>query len=79
MDTENSVIVLKEFDKKSNFDKKRYRIIRLANGMKAMLVHDGEVHADDDDDFWPSFSLAIDVGSSSDPSDLPGLAKYVGK
>lgn len=53
---------------------KRFRVNRLANGMKVILVRD-----DVRDNYWPSIALSVAVGSLSDPSDLPGLAQCVGK
>lgn len=79
MATGNSVVEIIEFPEKSENDAKEYRTIRLANGMKVMLVHDDKVHEDECGNYWPSCGLTVAVGSFSDPSDLPGLAKYVGK
>lgn len=52
---------------------KQFRVIRLANGMKVILVHD-----DVRDNYWPSFALCVSVGSLSNPTDLPGLAQCLG-
>lgn len=75
----NSGVGVLELPVKSKYDKKECRFIRLANEMKVMLVHDDRVHEDKYHHYWPSCGLAVGVGSLSDPSDLPGLAKYVGK
>lgn len=73
----SEVEILKCFNKPKH-DKKQYRVIRLANGMKVMLVHDDKVHEDECFDYWPSCGLTVAVGTLSDPNDLPGLAKLVG-
>lgn len=78
MESVNSAVEIMELPEKSNFSKKQYRIIRLANGMKVMLVHDDQVREDEYEVYWPTCSLAISVGSLSDPIDLPGLARYAG-
>lgn len=78
MESENSAVEIMEYAEKSICERKQYRIIRLANDMKVMLVHDDQVHEDDYEVYWPICCLAISVGSLSDPDDLPGLARYVG-
>lgn len=74
----NSDVEVLEIPAKSKHDNKQYRLIRLANEMKVMLVHDDRVHEDKSNDYWPSCALTVAVGSLSDPGDLPGLARYVG-
>lgn len=71
MDIGNSVVEIMDFPAKSENDAKQYRTIRLANGMKVMLVHDDKVHENESYAYWPSCGLTVDVGSLSDPSDLP--------
>lgn len=78
MDAENSPIEILDCPVKTREDNKQYRVIRLANGMKVMLVHDDEVHEDEHRNVWPSCALTVAVGSLSDPIDSHGLAQYLG-
>ncbi|KZV96205.1 hypothetical protein EXIGLDRAFT_747787 [Exidia glandulosa HHB12029] len=50
-------------------DDRDYRIIRLKNGLHAMLIHDPNVDK-------AAASLAVTVGHLSDPDDMPGLAHF---
>lgn len=81
MDTSNGIFEVMEFPDNLKYDKTQYRIIRLANEMKVMLVHDDRVHENENEDpsHWPACALSVAVGSSSDPSDLQGLAIFLGK
>lgn len=81
MDTGNCIFEVMEFPDKLKYDKAQYRIIRLANETKVMLVHDDRVHENEDENHsrWPACALSVGVGSSSDPSDLQGLAIFLGK
>ncbi|KAI3619291.1 a-pheromone processing metallopeptidase ste23 [Moniliophthora roreri] len=54
---------------KSQQDDREYRIIKLENGLEAMLVHD--VKADK-----AAASLNVAVGHLSDPYDMPGMAHF---
>ncbi|KAG9318651.1 Metalloenzyme, LuxS/M16 peptidase-like protein [Chiua virens] len=54
---------------KSQFDQRQYRVIRLDNGLTAMLVHDP--HTEN-----AAASLDVAVGHLSDPDDMPGLAHF---
>ncbi|KAF8136542.1 Metalloenzyme, LuxS/M16 peptidase-like protein [Boletus edulis] len=54
---------------KSHFDQRHYRIIRLENGITAMLVHDPNTEN-------AAASLDVAVGHLSDPDDMPGLAHF---
>lgn len=78
MGNENNEVEAMELSEESERNKRQYRIIRLPNEMKVMLVHDDRVNEDEKHRFWPSCALTISVGSLSDPSDFPGLAKIVG-
>ncbi|KIJ23612.1 hypothetical protein M422DRAFT_217479, partial [Sphaerobolus stellatus SS14] len=50
-------------------DKRDYRLIRLQNGLEAMLVHDKDADTS-------AASMDIAVGHLSDPDDMPGLAHF---
>ncbi|KAI8989729.1 insulin-degrading enzyme [Trametes punicea] len=55
--------------KKSPQDDREYRIIRLENGLQAMLVHDAKADK-------AAASLDVAVGHLYDPDDMPGLAHF---
>lgn len=55
--------------KKSLSDKRNYRLIKLSNNLRALLVHDPEADAS-------SASVAVRVGAFSDPKEFPGLAHF---
>lgn len=77
MDTDIGVEIMEVPEKLKNY-MKQYRVIRLANGLKVMLVHDDKVHDDENCCYWPSCALTIAVGSFSDPIDSLGLSQYLG-
>ncbi|THG99965.1 hypothetical protein EW026_g2491 [Hermanssonia centrifuga] len=54
---------------KSQQDDREYRVIRLANGLEATLVHDGKADK-------AAASLDVAVGHLYDPDDMPGLAHF---
>ncbi|KAF9246345.1 Metalloenzyme, LuxS/M16 peptidase-like protein [Melanogaster broomeanus] len=54
---------------KSLLDEREYRVIRLQNGLTAMLVHDPNTEN-------AAASLDVAVGHLSDPDDMPGLAHF---
>ncbi|KAH8824723.1 Metalloenzyme, LuxS/M16 peptidase-like protein [Flagelloscypha sp. PMI_526] len=54
---------------KSPHDDRTYRMIELANGLRATLVHDGSADK-------AAASLDVAVGHLSDPDDMPGLAHF---
>ncbi|KAJ3792301.1 Metalloenzyme, LuxS/M16 peptidase-like protein [Lentinula aff. detonsa] len=54
---------------KSAQDDREYRIIKLENGLKAVLIHDGKADQ-------AAASLDVAVGHLSDPDDMPGLAHF---
>lgn len=92
--SENKNVVILDAPDKSPFDKNQYRIIRLPNGIKTLLISrfDGTVSSDcntstvatisDDvesaDEYLSAVALAIDVGYNSDPPDVQGMAHFVG-
>ncbi|KIP12311.1 hypothetical protein PHLGIDRAFT_21111 [Phlebiopsis gigantea 11061_1 CR5-6] len=55
--------------RKSEQDDREYRVIKLANGLEAMLVHDGKADK-------AAASLDVAVGHLYDPDDMPGLAHF---
>ncbi|KAF9469217.1 Metalloenzyme, LuxS/M16 peptidase-like protein [Collybia nuda] len=54
---------------KSQQDDREYRLIRLDNGLQAMLVHDARADK-------AAASLDVAVGHLYDPDDMPGLAHF---
>lgn len=50
-------------------DNRDYKIIRLQNGLEALLIHDADTDT-------ASAALDVNVGSFSDPEDLNGLAHF---
>ncbi|KAH7107595.1 Metalloenzyme, LuxS/M16 peptidase-like protein [Auriculariales sp. MPI-PUGE-AT-0066] len=50
-------------------DDRDYRLIRLNNGLHALLIHDAKADK-------AAASLAVSVGHLSDPDDMPGLAHF---
>ncbi|KAI0306722.1 Metalloenzyme, LuxS/M16 peptidase-like protein [Multifurca ochricompacta] len=54
---------------KSQQDDREYRLIRLDNGLQAMLVHDAKADK-------AAASLDVAVGHLHDPDDMPGLAHF---
>ncbi|KAI0062244.1 hypothetical protein BV25DRAFT_1804109 [Artomyces pyxidatus] len=54
---------------KSEQDDREYRVIRLDNGLQAVLVHDAKADK-------AAASLDVAVGHLDDPDDMPGLAHF---
>ncbi|CAK5265298.1 unnamed protein product [Mycena citricolor] len=54
---------------RSEQDDREYRLIRLENGLQAMLVHDSKADK-------AAASLDVAVGHLRDPDDMPGLAHF---
>ncbi|KAJ7256509.1 Metalloenzyme, LuxS/M16 peptidase-like protein [Mycena haematopus] len=54
---------------KSAQDDREYRLIRLENGLEAMLVHDAKADK-------AAASLDVAIGHLDDPDDMPGLAHF---
>jgi insulysin len=50
-------------------DDRQYRVITLANGLEALLIHDPDADR-------ASAAMDVNVGSFSDPVGLPGLAHF---
>jgi len=64
------VVRVTEDLEKPSLDNRTYRIIRLLNGLEALLVHDAETDK-------ASASLDVNVGSFCDDDDMPGIAHAV--
>ncbi|KAJ6645539.1 Insulin-degrading enzyme [Pseudolycoriella hygida] len=54
---------------KSHYDYRRYRGLKLSNGLKVFLASDAETDKS-------AAALTVEVGSMSDPNDIPGLAHF---
>lgn len=79
---------------KSPFDKNQYRLIRLPNGIKSLLIspYDGTVSSTEKtttsattpadvetaDEYYSACALVVDVGSNSDPQDVQGMSHFLG-
>lgn len=63
---------------KSEGDKKEYRLIKLKNGLKALLM---QTYTDsenpDQDDNHAAASLMVTVGSFDEPPEIGGLAHFL--
>lgn len=55
---------------KPSLDDRQYRVVRLDNGLEALLVHDPETDK-------ASAALDVNVGSFSDEDGMPGMAHAV--
>ena len=55
---------------KPDLDDRQYRVIRLANQLEALVVHDPNTDK-------ASASLNVNVGNFSDDEDMPGMAHAV--
>lgn len=64
-----SVIVDTDKIVKPDVDDRNYRIIRLQNGLTALLINDPSTDKS-------AAALDVNVGSYNDPKDLPGLAHF---
>lgn len=56
--------------KKSNFDPKSYRYLKLKNGLQVLLIHDPKAQK-------AAVSLDVNVGSGADPKGREGLAHFL--
>lgn len=66
----DGVVVVTDVMEKPSLDIRSYRVIRLANQLEALIIHDPETDK-------ASAALDVNVGSFSDPKDMPGLAHAV--
>lgn len=94
LSSENNNVEILDTPDKSPYDKNQYRLIRLPNGIKTLLISrdNGTVSPDTNtsasattsdeiesaDEYLSAVALAIDVGYNSDPPDVQGLAHFVG-
>lgn len=69
-DANRPVTIVTETVEKPSLDDRSYRVIRLANQLEALLVHDSDTDK-------ASASLDVGVGNFSDEDDIPGLAHAV--
>lgn len=67
----NDVKILEE-PSKSPCDKKTYRLIKLSNGLKALLVKNGEMNNNS-----AAVALVVNVGSFDDPIEIQGLSHFL--
>ncbi|CRK88532.1 CLUMA_CG002282, isoform A [Clunio marinus] len=63
----------------SESDKKQYRLIKLPNGLKALLIHKPENTSADgsENESLSSAALKVGVGSFDDPQNIGGLAHFL--
>jgi insulysin len=66
----DGVVVVTDVMEKPSLDIRSYRVVRLANQLEALIIHDPETDK-------ASAALDVNVGSFSDPKDMPGLAHAV--
>ncbi|KAF4685801.1 hypothetical protein FOZ60_006075 [Perkinsus olseni] len=59
---------------KSPNDKRQYRVVRLDNGIEAVLV---QLPLDDELKTKAAMAVSVGVGSFTDPTEYPGLAHYL--
>jgi hypothetical protein len=64
------VVVISDELEKPLLDKRSYRLVQLPNKLEVMLIHDPETDK-------ASAAIDVNVGSFSDPEDMPGLAHAV--
>jgi insulysin len=51
-------------------DNRTYRVVRLANDLEALLIHDPDTDK-------ASAAMDVNIGSFSDADDMPGMAHAV--
>lgn len=66
----------------SSGDKKKYKLIKLPNGLRTLLVQSATIHAENDfetkiKDRSSAVALCIDVGSFEDPFEVQGLCHFL--
>lgn len=72
-----SQVTVLETPIKSEGDKKEYRLIKLANGLKALLVSKSNDGTSTESEDLAAADLTITVGSFQDPSNAMGLAHFL--
>jgi insulysin len=55
---------------KPQLDNRTYRVVRLANDLEALLIHDPDTDK-------ASAAMDVNIGSFSDADDMPGMAHAV--
>lgn len=76
------MIIVKDFEslelpEKSSSDEKLYRLIKLPNGLKALLVHQSIKSKSDIKETSSAVCVCIDVGSFEDPFEVQGLSHFL--
>lgn len=74
-------VVLKSPEKCEN-DRNKYKLLKLTNGLKVLLVKKPKVERKIDDeiiigDNSTSVALCVDVGSFEDPTEVQGLSHFL--
>lgn len=69
LSSQSPIVASTLITEKPLLDNRDYKVIKLQNGLEALLVHDPETDK-------ASASLDVNVGSFSDPADLNGLAHF---
>jgi insulysin len=64
------VQVLASALEKPLLDTREYRVIKLQNDLEALLIHDPETDK-------AAAAMDVNIGSFSDPEDMPGMAHAV--
>ena len=64
------VEVLARALEKPLLDTREYRVIKLPNDLEALLIHDPETDK-------AAAAMDVNIGSFSDPEDMPGMAHAV--
>jgi insulysin len=62
--------VLTDGMEKPQLDNRTYRVVRLANDLEALLIHDPDTDK-------ASAAMDVNIGSFSDADDMPGMAHAV--
>lgn len=62
--------VLTDGMEKPLLDNRTYRVVRLANDLEALLIHDPDTDK-------ASAAMDVNIGSFSDADDMPGMAHAV--
>lgn len=62
---------------KSEKDKKDYRLIKLQNGLKALLIHTPASETEEENENLSACSLTVGVGSYDEPQNIGGLAHFL--
>lgn len=75
MDLASEVQVL-ESPIKSEGDKKEYRVIQLANGLKALLIRKND-EGKHEHEILAAANLMVGVGSFDEPPNIGGLAHFL--